>query len=90
MRRRRTKKHSPKYLTGGKFQHILQQKYGLKIEKDVLVKALASPSDTQQVLLERVTLQKPKLIVQEKPKKKVSGRHSHLHKLNIQRARSGS
>lgn len=86
MRKRRQQKTHQNYLSGGKFQHILEKKYGLKIDKKTLVHALASPSDTEPVVLERVPLQKQKLIVKEKPKKKEQGRHSYLHKLHLRQA----
>jgi hypothetical protein len=84
---RRRKKSPTTYLTSGKFQHILEQKYGLKIDKDTLVHALASPSDAEQVVLERIAQHKPKLILQAKPQARTQGRHSYLHKQKLHRER---
>jgi hypothetical protein len=89
MRKRRSKTTPTGYLSGGHFQHILETKYGLKIDKEELIHAMASPPDTL-IVLKRVPLPKPKCILAGKPKQKKQGRHSYLHKQRLRMARKGS
>jgi hypothetical protein len=86
MRKRNSDNTPSGYLSGGKFQHILQTKYGLKIDKETLVHALASPPDTQ-IVLQRVALPKPKLLLAEKQREPKRGRHSWLHKRRLRAAK---
>ena len=85
MRKRRAKKLPSGYISSGKFQTILERKYGLKISKKDLVEALAAPPSTI-VVLDRVDLPKPRLILPEKPSKRKPGRHSYLHKQRLKEA----
>jgi hypothetical protein len=89
MRRKTKTKSQPGFITCGKFHFLLQRKYGLSIQKEKLIHALAGPRDAV-IPLESIKLPDPQPVLEEQPAKFKRGRLSYLRKQEMRRHKSAS